>query len=80
VCEEQKALFKASVDRLPYVECFPNGRNGTRAPACVERQITSYPTWHIGGQWYIQLLTPERLAQLSGYQGPAQEKEPPGRH
>jgi hypothetical protein len=78
VCEEQKALFKASVDRLPYVECYPNGRNAARAPACAENRIESYPTWYIGGQWYTQLLTPERLAQLSGYQGTAQEG-PPGR-
>lgn len=72
MCEKQKALFGASVDRLPYVECYPNGQNAARAPACAEHDIHSYPTWQIGGHWYTQLMTPERLAALSGYTGPPQ--------
>ena len=30
-CQKQKALFTASADRLPYVECTPGGRDGPRA-------------------------------------------------
>jgi hypothetical protein len=63
-------MFKASVDRLPYLECSPNGRNGPRDPRCVENNIASYPTWRIGESWYREVLPPERLAALSGYGGP----------
>jgi hypothetical protein len=65
---EQKALFEASVDRLPYVECSPNGRNNPQAAVCVRNNIESYPTWDINGKRYIGVLSPERLAGLSGYQ------------
>ena len=58
------------MERLPYLECFPNGRNSPRAPACVEENITSYPTWIVNGQRYGQILAPERLAQLSNFTGP----------
>lgn len=53
------------------MECYPNGRNAARAVACVERNITSYPTWMINGQWQTGVIPPDRLAQLSGYLAPA---------
>jgi thiol-disulfide isomerase/thioredoxin len=43
-CQAQKALFGNSVKKLPYVECsLPDGQ--TRTPICIEKEITSYPTW-----------------------------------
>ncbi len=64
------------MDRLPYLECYPNGRNGPRAAECVERNIGSYPTWLIGGQYYTELMSPQRLAQLSNFAAPALEQKP----
>ncbi len=66
---EQKDLFEASVDRLPYVECSPNGRGGSKAVVCVKEKINSYPTWFIKGKWHQGVLKPKELAALSGYSG-----------
>ena len=49
------------------MECSPNGRNAARAPVCVEKNITGYPTWEIGNARYTEVLQPDRLAALSGY-------------
>ena len=66
-CQEQKALFTASVDRLPYVECTPGGRSGPRAVDCVTRNIQEYPTWIIGGQRYTGVVSVERLGRVSNF-------------
>lgn len=66
-CQEQKEMFAASAGRLPYVECTPDGRNKPRAEACIDQQITSYPTWIIRGQRYPRVMTPDVLARHSGY-------------
>ena len=66
-CQDQKALFEASADRLPYVECTPEGRGGPVAVECSRNGIESYPTWIIAGRRYEGVLTPERLASLSDF-------------
>jgi hypothetical protein len=66
---EQKDLFEASADRIPYVECSPEGRSRPKATECVKKKIKSYPTWFIGGQRHEGILKPNRLAVLSGYSG-----------
>jgi len=66
-CQKQKALFEASVERLPYVECTPDGRNGVRNFECVANDIKDYPTWIIGERRHTGLLTVEGLAALSGF-------------
>lgn len=66
-CAEQRRVFGRSADRLPYVECSPDGRNGPRAMACISAGIEGYPTWVIGGQRIQALLTPEELARYSGF-------------
>ena len=67
-CQDQKDLFGASVDRLPYVECTPQGRNGLRAVACLTNDIGSYPTWTIGEQRLTGSISTDRLARVSGFQ------------
>jgi len=66
-CQEQKRRFGSSADRLPYVECTPNGRGGARAEACVSRDISRYPTWIIDGNRVQGVMAPEELARLSGF-------------
>lgn len=66
---EQKDLFAASSDRLPYVECSPNGKEGLKAIVCVEEQVNTYPTWIIKGRRYKGVIKPEQLAAYSGYTG-----------
>jgi hypothetical protein len=66
---EQKDLFEASVDRLPYVECSPNGRESMKAIVCIEEKIETYPTWIIKGRRHEGVFKPEQLARYSGYTG-----------
>lgn len=70
VCQKQKALFEASVGRLPYVECTPDGRNGVLNVDCVVNDVKDYPTWIIGGRRHLGLLSVAELAALSGYRKP----------
>jgi uncharacterized membrane protein len=69
-CQEQKEMFEASADRLPYIECTPNGRSGARSMACTANDIRDYPTWIIGGRRYTGVLPVAELARLSGFKGP----------
>jgi uncharacterized membrane protein len=66
-CQEQKALFGRSAERLPYVECSPQGRNGPVAFACVSANVAAFPTWIIRGRNYPEVLQPEELASRSGF-------------
>jgi hypothetical protein len=66
-CQEQKRLFGPSAERLPYVECTPDGRRGLIARVCIEEKINRYPTWIIRGQRYPQLLNIEELSRLSRF-------------
>jgi len=71
-CQKQKALFEASVERLPYVECTPDGRNGVRNFDCVSNDIKDYPTWIINGRRHTGLIPVDGLAALSGFKGSAE--------
>jgi uncharacterized membrane protein len=66
-CQEQKRLFGPSAKRLPYVECTPDGSKGVLARACIEENISGYPTWIIRGRRYPQLLDVEELARYSRF-------------
>lgn len=66
-CKQQKALFEASVERLPYVECTPNGRNGVHNFACVANDIKDYPTWIIDGRRHTGVIPVVELAAVSGF-------------
>ncbi|OHC62856.1 MAG: Vitamin K epoxide reductase [Pseudomonadales bacterium RIFCSPLOWO2_02_FULL_63_210] len=66
-CQEQKRLFGTSAERLPYVECTPDGRNGLLARVCIEEKINRYPTWIIREQRYSQMLNIEELTRLSRF-------------
>lgn len=66
-CQEQKAMFEASVDRLPYVECSPNGRNGPASGSCAIKGVTDYPTWIIRGQRHVGLQTLQKLEAASNF-------------
>ncbi|WP_199171413.1 vitamin K epoxide reductase family protein [Luteimonas rhizosphaerae] len=66
-CRRQLRLFGPSADRLPYIECAPNGRNGATAFECSSAGINAYPTWVINGEHFSEVLEPERIAELSGF-------------
>jgi uncharacterized membrane protein/Zn ribbon nucleic-acid-binding protein len=67
-CQEQKALFGASQDRLPYVECSPAGPRGPSASACTRAGVQSYPTWvFASGDRVTAVLPVSELASRVGY-------------
>ena len=70
-CQQQKDLFGEAARRLPYIECSTGGPGTPQTSECRNRGIKSYPTWFINGQRYEELLTPARLASLTGFQPPA---------
>jgi uncharacterized membrane protein len=67
-CQQQKALFEASAQRLPYVECTPNGRSGARNFACVANDINDFPTWIIDGQRRTGVIPVAELARISRFE------------
>ena len=71
-CEEQKALFEASAERLPYVECSPGGRQGPKNAACTVRNIRDYPTWIIDGRRSTGVISVAELARASGFEQPTE--------
>ena len=66
-CQQQKALFESSADRLPFIECTPNGRSGPLNFDCVANDIRDYPTWIIGGRRQTGVVPAAELAQMSGF-------------
>jgi uncharacterized membrane protein len=67
-CQEQKALFTGSQDRLPYVECSPGGPRGGTASACLEAGVNTYPTWIFAdGTRVAAVMTLQDLADRVGY-------------
>ena len=79
-CQEQKALFAASVKRLPYTECAPSGPNGPLTAACTVQDSRRYPTWIVDGRRLTGVVDVERLARTSKFKwdAAAQEKAPKG--
>lgn len=67
-CQQQKELFGAAADELPYIECYPEGRNGPIATQCVTTDIgQSFPTWIIDGERHTGIMAPEELARQAGF-------------
>ncbi|MBR8831181.1 MAG: vitamin K epoxide reductase family protein [Chlorogloea purpurea SAG 13.99] len=83
-CYEQKQLFgKEAVaiikEEKVYVECDPQG-NAPDPKACSAAGIKGFPTWIIAGAQHSGTQSLEKLAELSGYQGPMDFKyKLPGR-
>ncbi len=67
-CNDQKELFGAAIDQIPYVECAADGENA-QPQLCQEKGIQGYPTWEIGGEFYPGTKDLETLAELSGFDG-----------
>lgn len=70
-CHDQLEKFGEAKRFVPYVECSPHGGPGTPpAKICVDKKITSYPTWEINGQLKLGVRSLQELADLTNYQGP----------
>ena len=69
-CQEQKALFGRSKDKLPYTECStPDGKD--QLAVCKEAGITGYPTWILkDGERLSSIQSLETLAEKTGCELP----------
>ena len=68
-CSDQKELFGTAVKQMPYVECADDTANPrVQSALCRSKQIESYPTWEIGGKFYLGVKPLEELAKLSNFQ------------
>jgi glutaredoxin len=65
-CTNQKRLFGGGSQRMPYVECDPQGWNA-QSSLCQEKGIKVYPTWEIQGQFHEGVQPLGVLAELSGF-------------
>lgn len=69
-CQTQKEMFGQEAFALvDYIECDPSGPNA-QPDVCRAAGIKGYPTWDIKGKRYPGVQSLEKLAELSGYQGP----------
>ncbi|MCR4328272.1 MAG: hypothetical protein NUV53_02015 [Patescibacteria group bacterium] len=72
-CQNQKALFGQSVEKLPYVECSTSDARG-RLAYCTERGIGAYPTWVFSdGSREEGEVSLERLAEKTGCELPPEK-------
>ncbi|QNG29443.1 vitamin K epoxide reductase family protein [Synechococcus sp. LTW-R] len=70
-CHDQKELFgRQATEKLTVIECAPDGRNSQRE-LCEAKKIEGYPSWEIKGQLDSGVKPLAKLAEASGYQGPA---------
>lgn len=56
----QLGAFGKSKDNLNYVKCYDNKE------ICDEKNIRITPTWEINGQFYEEVQSLDRIAELSG--------------
>jgi len=64
-CAQQKEMFGAAAQFLPYVECEEQGSQEL-TPDCQTAGISSYPTWEFDGQKAPGFRSLEDLISLSG--------------
>lgn len=66
-CQQQKEMFGGAAKRLPYIECSMGAQGTPQTTECRNARITTYPTWEIDGKRYEEMLSPLRLAELTGF-------------
>ncbi|VVM06758.1 Vitamin K epoxide reductase [Methylacidimicrobium cyclopophantes] len=66
-CRLQRALFGQAASLLPFIDCAPGGRGTPLIAPCREIGVRTFPTWTIGNRRYEGILTPETLAELTGF-------------
>lgn len=74
-CQNQGRMFGTSKEYLPYVECSPNGAQGSpQGKACVDAKIESYPTWEFkDGSRLTGEVSLKTLAEKTGCTLPADQ-------
>lgn len=68
-CQDQKAMFGAAFEYVPYIECAPDPNNPYRqAEVCKAANIEAYPTWVFDtGIKVMNVMTFDELASQIGW-------------
>lgn len=64
--KKQRAYFGADISKINYVECGVKGDYRAQQVVCVEVNILAYPTWVIGDEKHMGIMTPRQLSALTG--------------
>lgn len=78
-CQQQKDMFGGAARRLPYIECSMGSQGSPQTSECRNAGIKTYPTWEIKGKRYEEVLSPLRLAELTGFNLAAAAQSAPAR-
>lgn len=75
-CHSQQELFgKEALGVINYIECDARGKNG-RPDLCKAAKVPGFPTWEINNKLYPGVQRLEELAEISGYEGDRDFKNP----
>ena len=62
-------IGKEAASKLDVIECAIDGKN-SNGTLCQSKAIEGFPSWEINGQIDSGVKSLQKLADLSGYQGP----------
>ena len=67
-CQDQKAKFLASFERVDYIECGVQGDTSIKTQACKDAGIQHYPTWQFPptGERLERVFELEELSERTG--------------
>jgi hypothetical protein len=67
-CQEQKEVFGASFEYVPYIECGVKGDLHAQSQVCKDEKVNHYPTWQFPptGERVERIFTPQELSDRTG--------------
>jgi len=67
-CADQKTLFDASFEYVPYIECGVRGQPHAETQQCAEAGIKNFPTWQFPptGERVSRVLSFDELSESTG--------------
>ena len=66
----QKQIFGDAIQYIDLVYCYGAASLNPQPRLCSEKGIRGTPTWEIKGKLIVGCMSLEKIAQLSGYEGP----------
>ena len=64
-CAEQKEMFGAAFQYVPYIECGIKGQRGEQ-PTCKDAGVKLFPTWQFFGERHEGTLSLEAISEKTG--------------
>jgi hypothetical protein len=64
-CAEQKEMFGAAFQYVPYIECGIKGQRGEQ-PSCKDAGVKLFPTWQFAGERHEGSLSLEAISGKTG--------------